>query len=375
MNGLTLVVFIIICASAIYGAIRRFGGESRAAIRQILSIFFGIVSLWLSWLGSQYVNQRMISGPLHLWPAWLRPYVILSQHAPNRTRVLLFVVAYFIVGGILNTIFSLFQRTHVRFFRFPKWLVDNRPLGATLGLVLGGIRSAVLLGVIFIVLQYASIPALAMLAKNSSLYQWSSLTLYRPILQPLLSRELPVLAKSAFAPLTQSIQLFAIPTGVSGQERGIVIVPSKVAELSKQLTSNQHSQMDKAKALYNWEIHHVSYDWKKYDDYVYHGKWDEQSPLQTLTTGKGVCADYALLYADLAHSAGLTVRIDEGMGGTGGQFGSHAWNEVWDTVLHRWLYVDTTWGSQQDAWFDVFPTTFVQTHHVQNTIVIPAGEN
>jgi transglutaminase-like putative cysteine protease len=141
--------------------------------------------------------------------------------------------------------------------------------------------------------------------------------------------------------------------------------------LARHLTAHDRTARDKARTLYEWEIHHIRYDWNKYDDFVYRHQWDEQSPLQTLQTGKGVCADFALLYADMAHAVGLKVQIDEGMGGTGENLGPHAWNQVWDPAANRWIPVDTTWGSQEDVWFD--NPHFGATHFVQTAITIAAS--
>lgn len=85
-----------------------------------------------------------------------------------------------------------------------------------------------------------------------------------------------------------------------------------------------------------------------------------------------MCADFALLYADFAHASGLTVRIDEGLAGTASSYGSHAWNEVYLPQQHKWILVDTTWGSEQDAWFNVPAQQFDQTHETQRVITIYA---
>jgi len=192
---------------------------------------------------------------------------------------------------------------------------------------------------------------------------------YEPYLAPIVTQEMPVLAKSAILPLAQNINLFVLPSGNSGEQRGVLVVPEAMASLARQITANDKTTRQKAYTLYEWEIHHIHYDWKKYNDYVYRSQWDQQSPTQTVQTGKGVCADYALLYADLAHAAGLTVQIDEGLGGTSASnVGSHAWNKVFDAVAQRWITVDTTWGSEQDVWFDA--AHFDRTHFQQTSIMI-----
>ncbi|GLV13991.1 hypothetical protein Heshes_16750 [Alicyclobacillus hesperidum] len=372
-DWLTIVLVACVITSALLGFARGFTRELRTTIAQVMNIAVACLSGWLAWHLSAYIRHWMThpESMVHL-PKWITHLATAWQQAPRVGNLICFAVLYLILSNLLMTLvrplwgitFSISQR---------KPGIFGRMGGSGVGAIAGALRAAALGACIFLANQYLSLPALARAANASTPYIMLERDVYKPWLQPFATRELPVLAQGALHPIAENISLFAIPTPGSSSETGILIVPKPVATKALQITKGDSTPEQKAKALYEWEIHHISYDWAKYDDYVYHGKWDAQSPLQTLKTGKGVCADFALLYADMAHACGLTVRIDEGLGGTAGDEGSHAWNEVYLPAEHRWILIDTTWGSEQDDWFNVPPAQFDQTHQTETSITFYAS--
>lgn len=368
-NWVTAGLAVVLLFSIVRGWQRRFAAESAYVLAKLISFGVGIFAFWLAWKGTKVAERLVNSGSLKHSAAFLQRIIEAWQQAPNVAQVIVFLLVYWIVSGTLNQFlvgsFGFFVRL------IPQFLGKSRVLGGGLGVIVGVVRGSLLGAVVFFALQFLSIPVLNAEAQSSQPYRWLGANLYTPYLDPLMKQEMPVLAKSAFTPLAENINLFVVPSTTAGQEHGVLLVPKTISELAHSITGHASTPRQKAYALYEWEIHHIHYDWQKYNNYVYYGKWDQQSPLQTVKTGKGVCADYALLYADLAHSVGLTVQIDEGLGGTSkADLGSHAWNEVYNPVAKRWITVDTTWGSEQDAWFDVPLSTFDETHFQQTAILI-----
>jgi Transglutaminase-like superfamily/Colicin V production protein len=366
ISTLTIFFAVILLWSLVKGMRVGFRIQLGLVILQVGFLASAAVSLWLAWRWMNLVANRLAGWhPSGAEPSWVVQAVTWWQGAPQIGRIVIFLVFYFVVSGLLHALIRpiavVLSRT------VPGVFASNRLLGGALGLVAGGIRSLFLGAVIFGALHYFAFPWLNQLTNQSSPYQYVANRVYTPYLAPVLDKELPVLGKDANQIVAQNISLFVIPSP-STSERGVVIVPKQISDLANQITSNAKTDKEKADALYEWEIHHIKYDWKKYQDYVSYGKWDAQSPLQTLQTGEGVCADYALLYAEMAHSVGLAVKIDEGIGGTPTDQGSHAWNEVWDGAATRWIPVDTTWGAGQDKWFDA--PGFANTHQLQKSILI-----
>lgn len=371
MNWLT-IAFICLVLWAVYrGWRRRFAAEAGYLVWQIIHFVAGLVALLGAWL----IGNRVSSLPNQIStdqvPSWAAKFWAAWQQSPQIAHLVIVVILYFVISSILHAVVRPVPTTLVRLI--PKSLADNRYLGGALGAIIGVLRGVLLGAAVFLILQFVDLPGLESEATASTPYQSLNQTVYEPWLKPFVAKELPVLTESALRPLAENISLFAVPTGQDGQQVGVLVVPKEISDLAHNITKNQHTDSQKAHALYEWEIHHIHYDWNKYNDYVYHHKWDQQSPVQTLHTGKGVCADYALLYAEMAHAVGLSVEIDEGIGGTASQYGPHAWNRVYDNASQHWLYVDTTWGAEQDEWFN--PAGFSSTHQVQTQIKIEGNSH
>lgn len=84
-------------------------------------------------------------------------------------------------------------------------------------------------------------------------------------------------------------------------------------------------------------------------------KWCDKVPYRsvggnTINTFEhgGVCFNKSMLYAVLCRQAGLCVRVVDGFCSAPnnyvGEYGGHAWNQVWIPSENKWITVDTTWG-------------------------------
>jgi|GEM_PF-1892457 len=111
-----------------------------------------------------------------------------------------------------------------------------------------------------------------------------------------------------------------------------------------------------AKAVYRWLGQNLAYDVARLTDPTP----ARYTTLAILARGKGVCQDYANVFAAMCRSLGIPTRIVTGVAPlSGGE--PHAWNEFWDG--QRWVSVDATWGAGYirdgrfvrapvDDWFD-----------------------
>jgi uncharacterized membrane protein required for colicin V production len=368
LNLVTLFAVLILAGSIFAGLRRGFVREVGAIVYQLGGIATAIFSVWVSWLFTNDLTRMIANIHLSQFPSAIRQLLIAWHNNPTIGTWICFLICFMLLSSIVHRLIRIIVGLLLSLI--PRFLATSNTLGALLGGIAGVIRVVLYGGILFLILQFFSLPAVARSASSSTLYKSLTQQVYQPFLKPLVRKGLPVLEANAFSSVAHSISLFAVPSGTKGQEQGVLIVPSDVSSLAQQITAHANTPDEKARALYEWEIHHITYDWKKYNDYVEYGKWDEQSPEQTLKTQKGVCADYALLYADMAHACGLTVKIVEGTGGTGGQIGSHAWNEIWIPKERQYINVDTTWGSEQDSWFDVPDNQFLKSHFPQTTIFV-----
>jgi hypothetical protein len=122
--------------------------------------------------------------------------------------------------------------------------------------------------------------------------------------------------------------------------------------LAYDLTASFSSQTDKARAIFSWLHHNISYD----VDSFFNNNVQGSTPDSTLRSGLAVCEGYAGLYAALATYAGLECIV---LSGASKGFGytplapgapvppftsTHAWNVV-RIDGGEWKLVDPCWGA------------------------------
>jgi|GEM_PF-5150375 len=103
------------------------------------------------------------------------------------------------------------------------------------------------------------------------------------------------------------------------------------------VTYNYPKSYDKAKILYQFVSSYITYDMDRSNQIK------NRTNLCNLKAGaqyafdtkSGVCFEFAMLYAAMAHAVGLKVRLVCGE--------SHIWNQFLDTATNRWISVDPTW--------------------------------
>ena len=102
------------------------------------------------------------------------------------------------------------------------------------------------------------------------------------------------------------------------------------------IQSNNHEQLPLYILLAKWVNKHIEYD------ISYLGK--NMDAMKILSTGRGVCIHYAILYNNLLRTAGIPSVIVSGVSydTEKNKFENHAWNLVY--VNGEWISIDPTWG-------------------------------
>lgn len=114
----------------------------------------------------------------------------------------------------------------------------------------------------------------------------------------------------------------------------------KASELTKGLTSDQ----EKLEAIYNYIVANYRYDFDKLKNLQNDYLPDIDS---ILNSHKGICYDYASMFAAMMRSQGIPTKLVKGY--TVNANGYHAWNEVYDSEKNDWVTIDTTYDSQMKA--------------------------
>lgn len=120
---------------------------------------------------------------------------------------------------------------------------------------------------------------------------------------------------------------------------------------ARQLAQGCASDADYVSAVYDYLTQNVVYDYDKANS-VQSGYLPD--PDETLSTGKGICFDYAALAAAMLRSGGVPTKLI--MGYVGGTI-YHAWNEIY-LQDQGWVKVEIRLSAQQWQRID---TTFAAT--------------
>ncbi|MGO0059105.1 transglutaminase-like domain-containing protein [Brevibacillus fluminis] len=109
---------------------------------------------------------------------------------------------------------------------------------------------------------------------------------------------------------------------------------------AKELTKAAKSDKEKIEAIYRYLITNYSYDYPKAEtlanDYI-------PSIEATWASKKGICYDFASMFAAMLRSQGIPAKLMMGRKNDVTQY--HAWNEVYIKETNQWVTIDTTYDS------------------------------
>jgi len=366
-----IIVLLLLLSSLVQGMRR---GASGSARRLFFFIWEGVVIIVCLLLAGQLANYlspviaewllRTVNLPMRelgsFEQAWFTLLTSIRDFALLRYGVI-FLISYLLLRSIAAFIEPLLERLVAVVLGsgrqeserlLPGQKFTSRTVGALIGAAHGAGRSFVFIALLFVYVSLLPNAWFANTIASSPLYRQAA-TLLEPVAGDVLAGQGPVLTEAVQAQFQQILK----------RKYEIVdyAVPKEIEKAALHVTKDAHTNEDKARKLYEWLGSRIAYDWDKANNYEEHGIWKEQTPPQTFDTRKGVCIDTARLYAVMARSAGLEVRVVTGMGADGrGGYGPHAWNEVKiGEDDDSWIPLDATWASSGD-WFN--PPQFDKTH-------------
>ncbi|MDQ0171969.1 transglutaminase domain-containing protein [Paenibacillus tundrae] len=363
-NGITIVLLLIVAASLLQGWSR---GASRSAgrlfgflmdgIMVVISILLSVgLTLWLAPYVQQWLSTYAGTIPnrdLNRWEQMYYTLVTAIADFPLMRFAVLFVISYGFIRLILGFLSSFFYKRNDSADResWPKGFF-SRLTGAIIGAIIGSARGMIVIAILFMIVSLYPGSMFSRYVEASPIYMQGAKSVIEPLSGNLIKDKLPV--------FTQAVQK---ELGGILQRKYDVIdhnIPADIESAAQEIVQGKSTEEEKARALYDWVGSRIEYDYGKVDDYEQKGIWHEQTPQNTFDTRKGVCIDYARLYAVMARSQGLEVKVVTGLGYNGqGGYGPHAWNEIYLSDSQSWIPLDPTWAVSGD-WFN--PPNFADTH-------------
>lgn len=368
---IAIIVLLLLIGSLIQGMRR---GASGSARRLFFFVWEGLAVIVCLILAAQLTNTlspavakwltSKVKVPLHdlsgVEQAWYTLLTSLRDFALLRYGVL-FLLSYLLLRALAALIEPLLERAVEGVLRSGKEepiahlqsrRSASRAIGALIGAAHGAGRSFVFVVLLFVYVSLVPNGWYVDKISESMVYTKAASWL-SPVAGDVLAGQGPVLAQAVEAQFKQILQ----------RKYEIIdyAIPAEIEKAALYVTKDAQTNEDKARKLYDFLGTRIAYDWDKARNYEEQGIWKEQTPPETFDTRKGVCIDIARLYAVMARSAGLEVRVVTGMGANGkGGFGPHAWNEVRISEGDNgWIPLDATWANTGN-WFN--PPAFDDTH-------------
>ncbi len=131
-----------------------------------------------------------------------------------------------------------------------------------------------------------------------------------------------------------------LPLPIEGEEFAPFLQPTT------QVQSDDPRLVEKAREIVgdetdSWGAAQKLCAWVKGNMHVVSSEPRPITALEVLETMRGDCTEHAILLAALGRAVGLPTKLVTGLAYVGGEFGYHAWSEVY---VGRWVEMDPSWG-------------------------------
>lgn len=362
-NVISIALLLIVAFSVVQGLSRGFFISIGKLLGILGSGLVTIISLILAVLGTLFLSPRIqewatvVKLPDVQLNVWQQIYYtgasILSESSLIRF-IFTLMITYSIIRlilGLLSPLLPLQRRSSTR-MGDRKVSSLSRLGGGVVGALIGVSRCLVVIVVLFIAVGLNPDSGFSRYVESSPVYRQSAATVIEPFAGKAVQDKLPVLTKIVAAEMD----------GILRRKYEVIDheIPADIQGAAVKIVGKSDDEEEKARLLYDWVGTRISYDYGKAENYEQNRIWHEQTPQDTFDTRLGVCIDYARLYAVMARSQNLQVRVVTGQGYDGrGGYGPHAWNEVYINERQAWIPLDSTWAQSGD-WFN--PADFSDTH-------------
>jgi hypothetical protein len=369
-NFVTWLLLAVVAFSLFQGIRRGASGSVKQLLYFLAGALAVVISVVLSALAASEFSPRLQEWLIGRNMARPEPdasffaqfgYTALSgiRDLPLLRFSILFLVFHTIIRLLIGFAARMLASVvSIPFSVLPSGGTVSRSIGGFIGTALGTGRALLLTALLFAYCALFPQGPMKNYIESSGLYKEVAAQVIRPATGKLIEDRLPVFAQAMSSELDQ---LWLKRYDVIDAE-----LPDDIVNAALTVTEGKTGDEEKARALYDWVGSRITYDNDKVRAYEDEGDWREQNPAHTFATRKGVCIDYARLFASMARAAGLEARVVTGLGYDGrGGYGPHAWNEVYLGEQQRWVPLDPTWAKTGN-WFD--SPGFTDTHIQQGGI-------
>ena len=187
--------------------------------------------------------------------------------------------------------------------------------------------------------------------EESQLYNYISKEVVIPLANSKLAKKLPNIVNDSFkivvkeatptdTTLPNNQRIITYYNGVT-LEQGIKS-NDEIDKFAINLVKDKTGTIQKARLIYEWVGNGIVYDDEKANRVLNNDLQVQSGAIPTFNTKRGICFDYACLFAAMSKANNIKVRIITGQGFNGSNWVNHAWNQVYIEKENRWINVDPT---------------------------------
>ncbi|MDF2814977.1 MAG: cysteine protease [Paenibacillus sp.] len=368
VNLISIAIVVLIIASVVQGCLRGASSSAQSFLFFAAEGVITVISIVMAWKIGEWLspiirdalvakNIIIPNEDMGFVRKMYYTFITAIRDFPLLRTGTLFLIGYTSVKQLTYWIWRQFVHAS-KWFNRPLEAGSSRALwssgvGGGIGALIGAGRSLMLIAALFVFTTLFPQTEFANYVQSSGIYAQGAAQVIAPFSGDFLEKQLPVLTKAVGQEYKKILQ--------RKYEVVDAKIPADIAEAAKVIVADKPNDEEKARALYQWVGTRIQYDWDKVELYETKRIWKEQTPEETFATREGVCIDYSRLYAVMARSVGLEVKVVTGQGYDGrGGYGPHAWNEVLMKDTQTWIPLDSTWVSSGDNWFN--SPNFDKTH-------------
>lgn len=356
----TLALILLFIYPIIKGFIFKFSSQHlKQAIKGVLNSVCFLVSLGF---GIYYTKKILIQHDegvyKNIYEAIPLKAIEFVNNNPLVIYVLLMPIVVLIIYSIITSIVNAVS--HITFYPMLD-SIDNslRNKSNTFKRIAGAIfqipKAICYVVVIVFILNFLSFLKITdeynKYLEESQLYSYISKEAVIPLSNSKLAKKLPNIVNNSFKivvkeatnldpNLKNNKRITIYYNGVT-LEQGIKS-NDEIDKFAINMVKDKNETREKAKFIYKWVGNAVVYDDEKANRVLNNDMQVKSGAIPTFYSKKGICFDYACLYAAMCKANNIKVRIITGQGFNGSNWVNHAWNQVYIEQENKWVNVDST---------------------------------
>ena len=357
---ITLILLLLFIYPVIKGFINKFSSENLKG--SIQGAFQSVSFLTSLFLGIYYTKKIFIQHNEGMYEKIYKNIPLNAIEFINNEPLVIYVllmplvilIFYNVINFVVNlishiTIYPLFDNIEYRLKN--KSVLFKRIVGAIFQVP----KAITYVIVITFMLNFLSLLKITdtydKYLEESHVYNYISKQVVIPLTNSKLAKKLPNIVNNSFKivvkeantqePNLQNRQrVITYYNGVT-LEQGIQS-NDEINKFAINLIKGKNGTREKARLIYKWVGSEIAYDDEKANRVLNNDLGVKSGAIPTFDSKRGICFDYACLFAAMSKANNIKVRIITGQGFNGNNWVSHAWNQVYIEKEKKWINVDPT---------------------------------